>query len=171
MKNKELTIIIPCFNAEKFLNKCIDSILNQKYNNFDLILINDCSTDNTLNIIKSYKKKYDFIKVINNSSNMGAGYSRNRALEITNTKYVTFIDSDDYIEPNYISEHMKLIKKENADISICDLKVIYANTHKFEISQCCDKKFTKKNIILSGLAASPCNKVFKRELFNNNSKK
>ena len=57
MKNKELTIIIPCFNAEKFLNKCIDSILNQKYNNFDLILINDCSTDNTLNIIKSYKKK------------------------------------------------------------------------------------------------------------------
>lgn len=168
MKNKELTIIIPCFNAEKFLNKCIDSILNQKYNNFDLILINDCSTDNTLNIIKSYKKKYDFIKVINNSSNMGAGYSRNRALEITNTKYVTFIDSDDYIEPNYISEHMKLIKKENADISICDLKVIYANTNKFEISQCCDKKFTKKNIILSGLAASPCNKVFKRELFNDN---
>ena len=146
MKNKELTIIIPCFNAEKFLNKCIDSILNQKYNNFDLILINDCSTDNTLNIIKSYKKKYDFIKVINNSSNMGAGYSRNRALEITNTKYVTFIDSDDYIEPNYISEHMKLIKKENADISICDLKVIYANTHKFEISQCCDKKFTKKRL-------------------------
>ena len=64
MKNKELTIIIPCFNAEKFLNKCIDSILNQKYNNFDLILINDCSTDNTLNIIKSYKKNMILLKLL-----------------------------------------------------------------------------------------------------------
>jgi glycosyltransferase involved in cell wall biosynthesis len=166
--NTDLTIIIPCYNTQNYLERCIESIINQNYNDFELILIDDCSTDDTLKIIKTYAIKYNFIKYIENKKNMGAGYSRNEALKIVHTKYVTFIDSDDFIDNNYLEEHMKNIKKENADISICDIKVIYESNGTFEISECCDKAFNKKNIILSGLAASPCNKIFKKELFNEN---
>ena len=70
-----ITVIIPCYNVEKYLDSCVQSIINQTYKNLEIILVDDCSTDNTWKIIKQYEKKYDNIKALKNEKNSGAGYS------------------------------------------------------------------------------------------------
>ena len=100
MKNG-VSVIIPCYNVEKYLENCLDSILTQNYKNLEIILVDDCSTDDTWKIIKKYQKKYDNVVGIQNDKNRGAGYSRNSALKIASYDYISFIDSDDYVESNF----------------------------------------------------------------------
>ena len=97
MKSNYISIIVPIFNAEKYINKCIDSLLNQTKKELEIILVNDGSTDNTENIIKNYKDKR--IKYYKNK-NQGIGKSRNFGITKATGKYIMFIDSDDYIEDN-----------------------------------------------------------------------
>ena len=170
MKKDFISIIIPCYNVEKFISGCIDSILNESFKNYEIILVDDKSTDNTLKIIRDYEKKYDFIRVIENEKNSGAGFSRNSALKIAKYNIISFIDSDDYIEDNFHEELLKVMKKENADISVCDIYMKYEGDfieQDTRNSVCSDKK-TKYDFINNGLAASPCNKLFKKELFDEN---
>ena len=169
MTNKELTIIIPCFNMEKYISKCLDSLFSQSYKDFDIIAIDDCSKDNTYNILLDYQKKYSNLKIIQNKENKGAGYSRNVALNECKTKYVTFIDGDDYVDSDYYQNFMDLIHKEDASIAVCDIYIKYENHEMIDtITSCCEGNITKYNFIVNGLAASPCNKVFKTELFIDN---
>ena len=123
MTKPELTIIMPCFNMEKYLTKSLDSIFSQTYQNFKLIVVDDSSTDNSYKILTEYQKKHQNMLVIKNEKNSGAGYSRNIALTKCNSKYVTFIDGDDYIDNNYYESFIKNIKKLDADIGICDITV------------------------------------------------
>lgn len=102
---KKLSIVIPVYNCEKYINRCIDSIINQTYKNFDLILVNDGSKDNSLKIIKEYEKRYDFIRVID-QKNSGPAIARNTGLKESKTPFIMFIDSDDYIDENHLSEYM-----------------------------------------------------------------
>ena len=118
MHKEKISIIIPCYNVEKYLDSCVQSIINQTYKNLEIILVDDCSTDNTWKIIKQYEKKYDNIKALKNEKNSGAGYSRNRAVEIASNQYISFIDSDDYIELNFYETMLKQMKKEKADMVI-----------------------------------------------------
>lgn len=161
---KELTIIMPCYNSSQYIEKNLNSILSQTYNDFNIILIDDKSTDNTLEIIKKYKNNSKNIIIIENDKNRGAGYCRNEALKLCDTKYVTFIDSDDYINKDYLDKMISLLKKQNADVIVCDIKLEYEN--KFKMICTCDDEISKKNIIANGLAAAPCNKIFITELFN-----
>lgn len=103
--NKKISIIIPIYNSEKYINKCIDSILNQTYKDYELILINDGSKDNSLNIIKDYEKKYDFIKVYD-QKNSGPAVTRTNGIKYANTPYIMFIDSDDYLDEDYIKSYI-----------------------------------------------------------------
>ena len=100
-----ISIIIPIYNAEKFLAKCLDSILAQTYKNFEVICVDDCSTDNSLSILEQYAKQYSCIKVISHKKQKKQGAARNSGLNIAQGKYVTFIDADDYIDAEYIVEH------------------------------------------------------------------
>lgn len=159
-----ITVIIPCYNVEKYLDTCLKSILNQTYKNLEIILIDDCSKDNTWNIIKEYKKKYSNIVGIKNEENMGAGYSRNRALSIASNDYVSFIDGDDYIEPNFYESIFKQMKKSKADVGVCDIFVRYDNVDGTDTrSTACTDSSNKYSFVNNGLAASPCNKIFKKE--------
>lgn len=118
-KNVELTIIIPVFNAEKYLKKCLDSILSQTYDNFEIICINDCSCDNSIAILNDYKKNDNRISIINNSKNLGPGASRNIGINKANGKYLTFIDSDDfYLNENCLLKLLNIIKSNNLDLLI-----------------------------------------------------
>lgn len=166
MKNPNLSIIIPCYNVENYLNECLESIINQTYNNYEIILVDDCSNDNTLNIIKSYAKKYTFIKTIYNKENKGAAYSRNEALKIANGKYISFIDSDDYIPNNYFELMLNKISLDKSDICLCDIKIIYPEGN-YEVIKSVVGEVNSLNAINTGLAASPCNKVIKKELLAN----
>ena len=170
MKKDYISIIIPCYNVSKYISKCIDAILEESFKKYEIILVDDKSTDDTLSIIKEYEKKYDFIKVIENKENKGAGYSRNQALKIAKYDLISFIDSDDYIESNFHEELLSSMKKEKSDISVCDIYMKYEGDfieQDTKISAYTIDK-SKFDFINNGLAASPCKKLFKKELFIDN---
>ena len=113
--NKLVSIIIPCYNSEMYIEQCIKSVINQTYKNIEIILINDGSKDETGNIIKEYREKYDNILLIDRE-NKGVQYCRKEGIEKSNGEYVFFIDSDDCIDPNTISDMIFYADKYNADI-------------------------------------------------------
>ena len=96
----DLSIIIPCYNSEKYLKNCLNSFCNQikRYNKIEVILVNDSSTDGTSKILKSYGKKFKFIKILKNKKNLGVSLSRNLAINRSRGNYILFLDSDDYYQ-------------------------------------------------------------------------
>lgn len=96
-----ISVIVPVYNVEEFISQCIESVINQTYSNWELILINDCSPDSSDLIIKDYKNKHpDKIKYLINNHNCGQGISRNNGIEVAEGDWIFFLDSDDFIEPN-----------------------------------------------------------------------
>lgn len=119
MKDKLISIIVPIYNSEKYLEKCIDSILNQTYKLIEVILINDGSTDNSLNICNFYAKRDKRVIVVQ-QENSGVSKSRQKGIDISNGEYVAFIDSDDFIDSNYILKLYRNMQKSNSDIICCN---------------------------------------------------
>ena len=101
-----VSIIIPCFNCEKYIDKCLKSILNQTYKNFEILLYNDGSSDGTLKILKEYEEQYDFIKLYD-QKNIGVSKTRNKSIFDASGDYIMFIDNDDYIESDYVETFVK----------------------------------------------------------------
>lgn len=113
--NPVISIIIPVYNVEKWLNKCIDSILVQSYKNFEVILVNDGSTDKSGEICDKYSKEDNRVKVFHNK-NKGLSYSRNFGVKNSNGKYVMFVDSDDFISDiNIIDKFINILEKDKSD--------------------------------------------------------
>lgn len=123
MKNNKYTvsIIIPVYNVEQYIEECIDSILQQTFEKFEVILVNDGSTDSSGIICDEYSKNDKRIRVIH-QKNGGVSSARNTGLDYAIGKYITFIDSDDYVNENYIEKLYKNIKENNADIAVCNNK-------------------------------------------------
>lgn len=113
-----ISVIIPVYNAEKVLTKCINSILVQEYRNFEIILVNDGSQDSSGKICAEYSKRYNTISVIH-QENSGPSRSRNIGLEAAKGKYVAFIDSDDYVHPMYLGFLKSQMDYSNVQISCC----------------------------------------------------
>ena len=116
MKPK-ISIIVPVYNVESYLVRCIDSILNQSFKNFELILVNDGSTDDSLIICKKYLNVDKRIKLVS-QVNKGLSAARNTGLRHTSGKYICFIDSDDFVEKDYLLFLINNIEKYNSDIYI-----------------------------------------------------
>ena len=167
MKQEKISVIVPCYNVEKYVAKCIDSLLNQTYKNLEILLVEDCATDNTLKVLKEYVKKDSRIKLIKNKENGGLSFSRNEGIKHATGSYLSFIDSDDYVDNNFYEVLYKSIKDNKSEIAICDMKVVYDDTKQELISKCCNfEEFNVVNVVNNGLAASACNKLFKKELFD-----
>lgn len=125
MQNKPLvTIVVPCYNVERYLRKCLDSIVGQIYPNLDVILVNDGSKDNTLKICNEYSSRYPYISVIN-QENKGLSAARNIAIENAKGEYITFIDSDDYVSSDYVEFLFTMIDKNNTQIAITSCTPFY----------------------------------------------
>jgi len=122
-----ISIIIPVYNSSNYLRKCIDSILNQTFKDFEIIFVNDCSTDNSLEILNEYSRKYNFIKIITNDVNRGAGFSRNRGLEIANGVYISFIDSDDWIDESMYEKLVNNIISNKSDMVVAGRYDVYGD--------------------------------------------
>lgn len=118
IKKPLISVIVPVFNAEKYLNRCINSIVNQSYDNLEIILINDGSPDNCPTICDEWAKKDKRIKVFH-QANKGAYSARNKGLDLANGSYIGFVDADDYISANMYSELLNLIVTYNAEASGC----------------------------------------------------
>jgi glycosyltransferase involved in cell wall biosynthesis len=113
-KNDLVSVIIPAYNSEKYIEKCLDSVINQTYKNIEIIIVNDCSPDNVEEIITKYKQKDSRIIYLKNKVNMGVGPTRNKGIDNAKGKYLYFLDSDDYILPNCIEELYNAINEEDS---------------------------------------------------------
>ena len=114
-----ISVIVPVYNSEKYLKRCIDSILNQTYKAIELILVDDGSPDNCGKICDEYAKKDKRVRVIH-KTNAGVSAARNSGLEIASGNYATFVDSDDYIEPEMYGNMMEKVHQYNCDVVMCD---------------------------------------------------
>lgn len=128
-----ISVIIPVYNAEKYLNRCVDSILNQSYENLEIILVNDGSTDLSFSICNDYLKVDKRIKLIN-KINQGAAQARNTGLDFAKGEYITFVDSDDLISREAIEKLYIGATENNCDIAVCGFCTCYEN-QKIDFSE------------------------------------
>ncbi|CDI59171.1 glycosyltransferase [Lactobacillus helveticus] len=141
-----ISIIVPVYNVEKYLDRCVQSILIQSFKRFELILVNDGSTDNSFEICQKYRKK-DSRVILISQENKGLSAARNTGLNNAHGDYICFIDSDDFIEKDYLKLLLNNLKSNNADISICEYFLSNEKGKKYSIV----KLNEPKNIsILSG---------------------
>ena len=167
--NDLISIIVNVYNGEKYIEKCLNSILRQTYKNIEIIIVNDNSKDKTLNIIKKYKDKR--IKIINNKKNIGLSLSRNIGIDNSNGKYLYFVDVDDYIELDTIEYLYKLIKKYKVKLSTCKCLDIYDYNYKYKndtetITLLSNEEMLNKLLLTIDRTGTTWNKLYEKDLFN-----
>lgn len=164
MSDKKITVVVPCYNVENYLERCLDSLLSQTFKDIEIVMIDDCSTDNTRNIIEKYEKEHRNIKAFYNEQNRRQGHARNIAIEAATTKYIAFVDSDDWLEPNFIQELHETITRTDADLAVCDIYMKHDNPAADYRVTMYDSKPDRYGLMNVGLAASSSNKLFKTEV-------
>lgn len=140
-ENKKISIIVPVYKVEKYLDKCLESISNQTYKNLEIILIDDGSPDSCPEICDEWAKKDKRIRVIH-QKNSGAGAARNVGLEVCTGEFIAFVDSDDYMASN-MYETLMLLFEEDIDIVECDYISVMDNDAKFEWKALATKTYSK----------------------------
>lgn len=123
----KVSIIIPVYNVEKYLKRCLDSLIKQTLKDIEIICIDDCSKDNSLEILKKYAQKDTRINIIKSETNQGAAVARNKGLTIAKGEYLGFVDPDDAVDLNFYEELYKTAKKEDVDIVKCQRKKYFLN--------------------------------------------
>ncbi len=121
-----VTVIIPCYNCEKYIEQTLDSVLNQSYSDFKIIAIDDCSTDTTLQILKEYSKKYSKVKIHSNKENLGVAHTRNKGVKMSNFPYIAFLDADDVWEKEKLAVQMKYLI-ENTEVDVACTSYLLCN--------------------------------------------
>lgn len=173
--NKLISIIVPIYNMEKYLDKCINSIINQTYKNIEIILVDDGSTDKSSKIINKYKKLDKRIKAYY-KKNGGLSDARNYGIDKATGEYIGFIDSDDYIEKNMYETLYNNIIKYNADISVVGFNVVYESSdiNRVKYQEVTDKLeiYNRKEAFdllfdANKFGNFAWNKLYKKELFKN----
>ena len=122
--NELVSIITPCYNSEKFLDECISSVLNQTYKNWEMLIVDDNSSDNSCALINSYSKRDDRIKPLFLNENVGAAMARNNAITNAKGKYIAFLDSDDIWLPEKLKVQINFMKKNNCSFVFSSYSVI-----------------------------------------------
>ena len=173
MIDKKISIIIPVYNAEQHLDQCIESVVNQTYSNLEIILINDGSTDSSLDICKKWHKKDSRILLVN-KQNEGVSVARNKGLEIASGEMIGFVDSDDYIEPDMYSIMIGDMETYKADVVMCNSWTVtgdykkkegYIGYNDFSVSR---KELTKRFINFEKIfCSSVWSKLYKKSIIDN----
>lgn len=167
----QISVIVPVYNAEVFLKRCLDSVIKQNYKNLQIIVVDDGSTDNSLQIIKKFAN-YDKRIEVYSKKNEGVATARNYGLSKVKGEYITFVDSDDYINSKMITELFNSLSNHNADMSMCNSETIDKFGNKLK------KKYLDKSVLsekdfwdqlyngLWGDCTVPWNKLYRKSLFN-----
>ena len=177
---EKISVIIPAYNAEKYLEQCVESVRTQIYNNIEIIIVNDGSTDRTAEIIERLKEKDSRIRTLHKRINEGIGATRNSALELVTGQYILFLDSDDWIDPNHISDLYNLLVRTDSDVSIANFTRYIESDNRYEIHITDDDYYEQiftpqewftyqygKPHNLSLCFTVPWGKLYKRSLFDN----
>ena len=178
-----ISVIIPVYNVEKYLEQCVRSVIGQTYKNLEIILVEDCSTDESKKICDMLKKIDNRIIVIENDKNRGLSYARNAGIKTAKGKYISFIDSDDYVSKYFIERLYNLCKSNNCDISQCSYEIFNNDilpTQKDKSNE--DVKFDEnvksgKEVIYNMYKGKDavavvnsiimCNKLYSKKIFDN----
>lgn len=170
-----ISIIIPIYNLEIYLENCIDSIIKQTYKNLEIILVDDCSTDGSINICRTYEKRDKRVKVIKKMRNEGAGMARNAGIDIAQGQYIMFVDGDDFIAYDCVEEIYAILIESQGDIAMCLGKPVYdferiasMEAEKLTNYECMSSVQALENICYQRkITPGPWGKIFKSELFKN----
>ena len=162
-----ISVIIPIYNVEKYLKKCIESIINQTYKNLEIILVDDGSTDNSPTICDEYKKKDKRIKVIH-KKNGGLSDARNKGIDIATGDFISFVDSDDYIDLNM---YEKLVNEFNSDVDIVVFGRYVEFPNKTLVTCPSDCIMNKENALISlasfkGFDMAAWDKIYKKSIIS-----
>ncbi len=165
-----ISVIIPVYKVEKYVEKCIQSVINQTYENLQIILVDDGSPDNCGKICDEYAKKDHRIEVIH-KSNGGLSDARNKGLEIAKGEYIGFVDSDDYIEADMYEVLYNLLKQYNADVSICNFYTVSQGKISVKnadngINEYNRIEILKEILLDKNIQSYAWNKLYKKELFD-----
>ena len=130
IEKEKISIIVPMYNAEKFIGKTIESVLAQTYQNWEMLIMNDVSTDNSLAIVSVYAKKDERIKIVNTEKNVGVVKGRNFLIDLASGKYIAFLDADDYWHNEKLEKQIQFMKEKNASISCTEYTRVKENEEK-----------------------------------------
>ena len=167
---KKITVIIPIYNAEKYLERCVNSVLAQTQTDLEIILIDDGSSDNSPMICDSYASKNDNVSVIH-QKNAGVSAARNVGIETATGKYIGFVDSDDWIEPKMFERLLSEAERTESDVVMCDATTVYEDgrTQADTITQLSENRVLKKSdftpSLLLEMAGSAWRKILRRSNF------
>ena len=168
MKDPILSVIVPVYNVENYLNRCVDSILTQTFSDFEVILVNDGSKDNSGTLCDQYAREDPRVRVLH-KANGGLSDARNAGIDAARGGYLCFIDSDDYIEPEMLEELYRLAKSHEADVSVCGICDCYESGRYPQSDS--DREYVLSGVealqyTLAGreLPGSVCTKLIRREL-------
>lgn len=165
-----VSIIIPVYKVEKFIERCARSIFEQTYENLEIIFVNDSTPDNSIEILNYVLNDYPHRKqqthVINFETNQGVASARNTGMKNSTGKYSIQFDSDDYVESTMIEEMVTIAEKESADITICDFMYIYPNqTKHLHVNPSLNPHVLLQQVLTGEVHSSLCNKLIKRTLY------
>ena len=166
---KKLSIIVPCYKVEKYLPRCLDSLMNQTLEDIEAICINDGSPDRCIDILKEYKNKYGDKIVIIDKKNEGVWKGRKDGVKAASGEYIGFVDSDDYVNEKFAEKLYNAAKRNNADIAVCGFDRIDLITGKLYSREMCKDSKKSFNISTSpqgiiNLNGAPWNKIYKAHL-------
>lgn len=156
----EVSVIVPVYNVEKYLEKCLNSLVNQTLENIEIIIVNDGTKDNSEEIIKKFMDKYPNKIIYLKKENGGLSDARNFGIPYAKGEYIAFLDSDDYVEKNIYKEMYDLAKKENSDMVECDFIWEYPNKIREDIGQV----YNGKKEMLEKVRVVAWNKLIKRSI-------
>ncbi len=170
---EKISVIVPVYNNEKYLHQCIDSILEQSYKNLEIILVDDGSTDGSVQICDEYGQKDDRVKVLH-QVNGGISAARNAGLNLASGDYIAFVDSDDFLDKNMYERLLHILQANNADMSVCCFHQIDENGKQFDVPFSIVDEVTEPYSVLKRLAEKRgwvyvvvWNRLYKREIFDN----
>lgn len=127
-----ISVIIPFYNAEKYISNCLQSVITQSYSNIEIICVNDCSIDSSCQKVLNLQKHDSRIKLVNLKTNSGVSQARNKGLEVAKGSYIIFCDADDLMKNNMLEIMYLELKEKNADIAICCYEMLYVTSNKIE---------------------------------------
>lgn len=168
----QLSVIVPVYNVEKYLEKCLDSLVNQSFENLEILVINDGSTDRSQEILDKFQQKFPLKVRAFKKINGGLGSARNLGIDEACGKYLAFVDSDDYVHANMFKEMFGLAKQHNAEMVICNLQKVDENgkiLQKLAQISGVPQSFSIEQYpsVFSDLSYFACNKIFHKSLFLN----
>lgn len=162
MSKPAISVIVPVYNAQDGIKRCVDSLLNQSFKNFEIIFLNDGSKDNSLNILKDYEVKYSFIRVID-KQNEGVAVTRNKGILLAEGEYIMFMDNDDFVDSDCIETFYQAIHEKRLDLVIGGYKRVNQD-NQIIFSQDIQQSEWSKYIIMA-----PWAKIYRTEFLRKNN--